>query len=68
MQIVSAVASLTISLVVRLAACETIVRFWDGMPFWPPKDMASYKCLVPERQRRRDYDLDAPALQHADGS
>ena len=56
MQIVSAVASMTISLIVSLAACETIVRFWDGMPFWPPKDMASYKSSFLSTNVAADYD------------
>lgn len=42
-KLASAVATMMMSLIVSLAACETIVRIWDGIPFWPPKDMVSYR-------------------------
>ena len=42
-KLVSAVATVMMSLIVSLLACETMVRIWDGIPIWPPKDMASHK-------------------------
>ena len=42
-KLVSAIATMMMSLIVSLLACETIVRIWDGIPFWPPKDMVSHK-------------------------
>jgi hypothetical protein len=39
-----AAASLLVSLGLSLAACEVIVRVWDGMPLWPPQDMIGYRA------------------------
>jgi len=44
------------SLFVSLLACETIVRVWDGMPLWPPKDMASYKSSFLNTNLAAEYD------------
>ena len=57
MRIVSAVATMMMSLIVSLVACETIVRIWDGIPFWPPQDTASYKSSFLNTTVAAEYDL-----------
>ncbi len=56
MRIVSAVATMMMSLIVSLVACETIVRIWDGIPFWPPQDMVSYKSSFLNSVIAAEYD------------
>jgi lysophospholipase L1-like esterase len=56
MRLISAVATAIVSLIVSLAACETIVRIWDGIPLWPPRDMVSYKSSFLNTNVAAEYD------------
>ena len=56
MRIVPAVANVLVPLAVSLAACEATVRMWDGMPFWPPQDMVSYKSSFLHTIIAAEYD------------
>lgn len=50
--LVTAAASLALSLL----ACEVIVRIVDGMPLWPPQDMAGRKASFLTTETAAEYD------------
>lgn len=50
------IAMVCVSLLVGLLACESFVRWRDGVPLWPLRDMVSYKSSFITTQVAAEYD------------